>query len=172
LDGAPFPSFSLCLTLARTPLSCPPARTRGPRPAHAQRRCAIAFSFCLFARKVARPYLEASSMPPKGPSEGRAPSKYGGFNFSALAVKVSFTSRSNGTTTEKSTCTHGSRKEDATKRDLWVEVVNLWINKLKVHRAWKKVEVPTHPLSLTCISRYTGHYRDREMGAIQAKGPD
>jgi hypothetical protein len=48
----------------------------------------------------------------------------------------------------------------------------MWINKLKVHRAWKKVVVGTHPLSLTCISRYTGHYRDREMGAIQAKGPD
>ena len=113
-----------------------------------------------------------SSMPPKGSSEGRAPSKYGGFNFSAFTARVFFTSRSNGTTTEKSICTHGSRKEDATKRDLWVEVVNLWINKLKVHRAWKKVEVPTHPLSLTCISRYTGHYRDREMGAIQAKRPD
>jgi hypothetical protein len=61
-------------------------------------------------------------MRPKGPSEGRAPSKYGGFNFSAFTAGVFFISRSNGaTTTEKSTCTHGSRKEDATKRDLWVE---------------------------------------------------
>ena len=86
-----------------------------------------------------------SSMPPKGSSEGRAPSKYGGFNFSALAVKVSFTSRSKGTTTGKSICTHGSRKEDPTKRDLWVEVVTLWINKLKVHQAWKKVETQDPP---------------------------
>ena len=107
-------------------------------------------------------------MAKKGKREGMVESVYGQFKFTAQSVNAYWTARIKGRDTEKHLCTKGgSNAGGATKRDLWIEIVTLWISKLNTHQTQRKVGALTHhpthhPLSLTTTTATTtGHSRDR-----------
>jgi hypothetical protein len=82
-------------------------------------------------------------MPPKGDRTSRVASKHGQFKFGSLSVHAYFIVKSKNNKKEKGICTDLTRSTATPrKRDLWVQIVDRWISKMKKHSTQRKVLAP------------------------------
>jgi len=146
-----------CLSCVRKYTHRQPAGQSAPGPARARRKC-------LTSARNLQAYASE-----RGPNEQNR-FKARQFKFSSLSVNAYFIVKSGNNKKEKGICTNLTRNTATPrKRDLWVQIVDLWISKMKNHSTQRKVLAPP-PHSLADnppTFHQLGHQRARRMGEFQ-----